>query len=177
MSAQALWLKHRPLAVSIARDFYLPGSELQDVEQEATIALLDAARTYEPERGAFKAWARLVIERRLTSCLRAATRNKQVVLTAAVREIDLPHLHQVADISDGREEIRELLERIARLPDFQRRCVVGIASGLSYPEIDPDVKRVDNALMRARRTLRGTPNRRTSGGKPAKETERSAAPC
>lgn len=42
-----MWEKHRSLATGIARSFYVPGAERQDVEQEALIGLWDAARMAE----------------------------------------------------------------------------------------------------------------------------------
>jgi hypothetical protein len=40
----ALWTKHRHIARIEASEWHLPGSERQDVEQEALIALWQAAR-------------------------------------------------------------------------------------------------------------------------------------
>ncbi len=155
MTVPALWTKHRPLARAIASDFYLPGSERQDVEQEALIGLWEAARTHDDALSPFKVWASIVIRRRLTSCLRAATRHKQLSLTQSVRDYDTPYLHQVSDRVDDREQLRAVLHAIDNdLTEFQRHCVIGVATGLSYPEIDGNIKRVDNALMRARAKLR-----------------------
>lgn len=167
MTPAALWANNQRLAIVIAGAYYLPGSERQDVEQEALIALWRAARTYDPEQGTFRGWARFVINRDLQDCLRTATRKKHAVLSEAVRatarkeDADpaeiverLPHLHQVSDRAESRTEVRDLLRGIRDdLSDLERYCVLGIASGLTYEQMG-GAKTVDNALYRARAKLR-----------------------
>lgn len=154
VSAPALWTKHRNVARAIAKDYFLPGSEGQDVEQEALIALWEAVRAYQPDRGPFRPFAEIVIRRHLNDQVRGATRGKALVLTTSARDLDLPHLHQVTDQCETREEIRRTLANVAALGAWERHCVIGVASGLSYAEIGGDAKRIDNTLFRARRKLR-----------------------
>lgn len=155
----ALWVKHRGLALAIARDFYLPGSERQDVEQEALIALWQACRDHDDSKGSFPMWARVVIKTHLTDCLRRATRGKHGPLNKA-RPLAhrLPCLHQVTDKVEDREQLRLVLHAIEHdLTPVERHCVMGIAAGKTYAEIGRavgDAKAVDNALMRARSKLR-----------------------
>jgi RNA polymerase sporulation-specific sigma factor len=154
MTVIQLWTKNRGLAHMIARDYYIPGADRDDVTQEALIGLWIAARDYDPDKGSFKTFARVVIHRRLTSCLNAATTHRALALTDAARDQDLPHLHQVSDRVEEREELADLLSRIdSELSVFERHCVIGIAFGVSYFELG-EYRRVDNALMRARRKLR-----------------------
>ena len=164
MTTAALWTKHRPLARAISRDFFLPGSETQDVEQEAQIGLWLAARDYDKDKGPFPAFAGLVIRRHMMGCVEAANRGKHRPLNQSVSARDeeggllierLPHLHQVTDVVEDKERLRGVLAAIdSDLTEFERHCVVGIASGLSYLEIDGNTKRVDNALSSAREKLR-----------------------
>lgn len=167
MTAGSLWTKYRPLALRIAGGYYLPGAERQDVEQEALIGLWVASCEWKPDGGAsFTSFARLVITRRLDTCVRLAHRDKHQVLNGSVREfvtddgfsVDaaeaLPCLHQVTDRVEDREQLRAVLRAIEHdLSDLERHCVIGIAQGLSYAEIGLP-SQVDNALMRARRKLR-----------------------
>lgn len=155
------------MARRISREFYFPGGDRDDVEQEALIALWIASRDYEPDRGTFKAFATLVIRRRLASCLKTAGRDKHRPLNLSVRTmVDpdggetrpiaeiLPHLHQVVDVAEGREQLALLTAAIETdLTDFERECVLGIASGYDYLDLGP-YKKVDNALFRARKKLR-----------------------
>lgn len=165
MSAGALWTRNRPLARRIARSFNWPGAEPDDVEQEALIALWEAASTYDPEKGAtFQTFATLVVKRHLADSLRHARTGKHRLLNESVRVFTrdgetgdvgalLPHLHQVSDRVEEREELLRLLTLIALLPEKQRYVVLGVASGLSYAEMG-GAKQVDNRLARARRKLR-----------------------
>ncbi len=167
MTVPALWLKHRGLALAIADGYTLPGSDRDDVRQEALIALWVAATDWRPDGGAsFPTFARMVVRRRLDTCLKLATRRKHEPLNRAVTValdpdgepaaiVDLlPHLHQVTDRVEGREQLAAVIRCIRDdLSAVERRAVVGIASGLSYVEIGP-WKAVDNALARARRKLR-----------------------
>jgi RNA polymerase sigma factor (sigma-70 family) len=168
MSAPALWTKHRPLARHIASHYFIPGSEPEDVEQEALIALWEAASTYNPTKGTtFPTWARLIINRHVQQCVNVARTGRAEYLTRAVREAvnedgkrvpvleNLPHLHQVTDRCEEHEDIRRVLATIANdLTPLERYCVLGIASGLHYSEMHHNPKAVDNAIMRARLKLR-----------------------
>jgi len=154
VTVPALWTKHRRIASAIAATYFIPGADRQDVEQEALIALWEACRSYDPDRGPFQPYAATVIRRRLVDAVKSATRHKALVLTTSARDRDLPHLHQVTDRCETNEEIRQVLEAITRLTAWERHCVIGTASGLTYAEIGGPAKRVDNTLHRARRKLR-----------------------
>lgn len=165
MSTYQLWLKHRRVATLVAREFFIPSFQFEDTEQEAMIALWEAAREFDPEQSSFPTWARFVIRRRLTECLRMETTKKATVLNKSIRVaaqdgelatvIDLlPHLHQVSDRCETREEVARLLRGITRLSDWEQRCVLGIASGLTYRQIGGNPKRIDNTLYKSRAKLR-----------------------
>lgn len=163
--------EYRPLALAIARDYYFPGADADDVRQEAMIALALADRGYDRTRGSFHAFAKAVIHRRLTSALQVATRKKHRVLSEAV---ELETVEQAcwaldpAAIVEGREEALELLRRVREdLNPLQRHCLVASLNGLSHEEIALEVggsetftshgskryPRVYNALYEARRKL------------------------
>jgi len=157
MSAIQLWTKNRSLARKVAGAYFIPGSSREDVIQEAQIALWEAAQDFDPEKGcSFRTFANLVIERQLLDCVKAAGRIKNRFLTEALRDEDiasLPHLHQVTDRCEERDDLRRLVGAINDLSPWERECVIGIASGRSYLEIGSR-KQVDNGLLRARRKLR-----------------------
>lgn len=162
--------RYRPLALSIARDYYLPGSDPDDVRQEAMIALAIADRNFTPERGEFVSFAYVCIRRRLDTALKKATRKKHRVLTEAVplEFNDASWALDPAAIIESREEALELLRRVREdLTPLQRKCLIASANGLSHEEIAQEVggsqtfcrhgrkryPRVYNALYAARRTL------------------------
>lgn len=162
MTPIQLWTRNRKHARTVARRFFLPGADRCDVEQEADIGLWVAARQYEEGHGSsFKHYATIIIERRLVQCVQAANRQKHQTLNLSVRETNeenvtnlLPHLHQVSDRCEEREQVRALLAAIASLTEWEQRCVLGVASGLTYAEIGGPTKRIDNTLQAARRKLR-----------------------
>src|SRR3954451_1063382 len=84
-TAQARILtQYEPMTQSVARRLYLPGSEPQDLAQEARLALLDATRTWDPERGVpFSNFAWLCATREARNALKAARANKHRLLTTA----------------------------------------------------------------------------------------------
>lgn len=165
--APALWTKHRPVAYAIAALYFWPGADRDDVKQEALIGLWIAARDWRPDAGrTFRSFAELVIKRRLATCVKLAKRSKHAPLNDSIRVLvdedgvsdqavdQLPHLHQVADVAEDRERLAAVLRAIdTDLSPLERRCIIGVASGLSYAEIGPQ-KRVENALDKARRKLR-----------------------
>lgn len=130
MSVPALWTKHRPLALMLARDYYLPGADQDDVRQEAMIALWEAARTHDPKRSNFPTWARLVINRHLADCLRVATSKRAAVLNLADRDVLMVSVPVEPD--DYRLEVRAL---------------VGAANGLSQPERAALTRIIDGAPL------------------------------
>jgi RNA polymerase sigma factor (sigma-70 family) len=156
MTAISLYTRHLPLASLIAGEFFRPGYAREDMRQEARLALWTAVRTYDPERGTFPTFARLVIRAHFATLLKSASRDVRKANDYAEGDETLailPHAHQVVDEVMNRETLRILGETIPTLPPFQRECVYGVASGKPYAEIG-DPKAVDNALFRARRTLR-----------------------
>ena len=91
----ALWTKHRPIALGISTEWRIPGLDADDVRQEALIALWEAARCHDREKGPFPAFARLVIGRRMRDLLQAATRQKRTAVLVEWEEPVGPDLETV----------------------------------------------------------------------------------
>lgn len=150
MTTAALWTKHRSLAHSIATLYFLPGSERQDVEQEALIGLWIAARDYDPARGAFPAFAACVIHRRLKTLVTRANAGKHRVLTDASRvEFELDGRDATVASVVAREELELVCAGLADMTELERDAVCAYVGG-TYDSKD---KRTENALTRARRKL------------------------
>lgn len=162
MTVASLFTRHRPLATRVARDFYLPGSEHQDVEQEALIGLWDAAQRFNGT-GDFKAFAGMVIRRRLSSVLRAALAEKHRPLTRSVRvtrdddtgeHVDyveiLPSTDDPVAVLLAREQWERLCVAARTLTPVEREALELAIAGEPYAQS----KRLDNAAVRARRKLR-----------------------
>lgn len=118
----SLWTKHRPLAARVAAGYRIPGLERQDVEQEAMVALWNAARTYNPDAGAkFTTWAERVIRARLVDVLRTATRQCRHAPLVDLGEIAAP------DNEEARQRLRSIRGSAARTHSART------ASGRSMP--------------------------------------------
>jgi RNA polymerase sigma factor (sigma-70 family) len=146
-----IWTQHRQLALSIANQYWVPGAERQDVEQEALIALWVAARDFDG-RGTFAGFARMVIRRRLYSMLRNAGRHHAQVLTEAERDDNL--------LIDGRDDVhrnavaRERLAAIlATVPTLTARERDGLEAHLNGRVYSHD-RRLINGIQGARRKMR-----------------------
>lgn len=159
----ALIQDHRRIAYAIAREFHLPGSDRDDVDQEALIALWLAAAAHNPARGPFAPFARLVIRRRLTTALKLANREKHKPLTLAVRHTlnDEGEPSGIADllgsdvtdphrIAVGRETLAAVCAAHATLTDLEREALRRSLNGIPYSHD----KQLDNAQHRAVSKLR-----------------------
>ena len=80
----------------IARRLYLPGGDHDDLAQEARIGLVDAVRTWDPERGVpFSNFAWLCATREARNAVDAARAHKHHLLTTA-RPARRPRSHRDA---------------------------------------------------------------------------------
>ena len=152
------------LADRMARGWYLPGADADDVRQVARIAAWESTRCYRPELGTTpRAFAALVIGRRLREALTAARRRKHGPLTDAVTvalDADGDQVTVLELIPDPRTDVAELVEQRDRLgrvtaalgdlTELERATLVEVTSGRLAATAS---KSVDNALQRARRKL------------------------
>jgi RNA polymerase sporulation-specific sigma factor len=170
-----LVMRLRPLAYSIAREFYLPGGDADDVRQEALVGLLSGIRTWRPDGGmALKSFVALAVRRQLITALKGANRQKHRPLDESRRAVAnadgeiIPILDVLeAPGTDAFEQLaaRDELRRLGRdlrvsLSAMEARCLILWANGASYRQIeemtDADSwKAVDRAIQRARWKLAG----------------------
>jgi RNA polymerase sporulation-specific sigma factor len=169
MSEAELVAAHAGLARGIAHrlGWYLPGAEIEDLEQEALLALLVAARDYRSSGGCpFAAFAAIVVRRRLSDALEWANSRRQAPLTEARRHFrnsegeelelaeQLPDPIGLEQLLEAREELRRLLDAARALTELERRATLGLAGGYSYEELGGPPRRLDNAIQRGRSKLR-----------------------
>lgn len=148
-TAPALFAANTRIAHAIARTYRIPGQDWQDTQQEALIALWEAARMFEPAHGTrFPNFARQVIERRLADALKGALRGKQLVLTHAVREYDTASHDDVCLAVLQRERVRLLVGASKRLSATERVTLRRIVNGTPYTG-----KQDDCARQKVRHTL------------------------
>lgn len=170
-----------PRVVAYARrlGWFLPGSEPEDLEQEALFGLLRACRTYKPERGPFESFAFECVRRWLVWTLRRDNTHRSSVLTLAQRSVRnedgeevaidefLPdRLSDPARLAEGREQLRAIVDAAPSLTELEARAVFGQMAGFDYRELSggregtldtrgkPRWRDLDNAMQRGRQKLR-----------------------
>lgn len=148
-----------PLAYRIAARFYLPGSDRDDVQQEALIGLWKALRDFNGS-GVKAAFLAMAVNRHLATKVKQAGRDKHRPLNEAIR-VALDEDGETVPIvdllegqrSEGGSAANQLVAMRLLLTPLERRAVVGVACGMAYAELG-EFRSVDNALQRARRKLR-----------------------
>ena len=128
-------LEYAPIVRGISREFFWPGADREDVQQEAWLALIEA----KPEN---RALASVVIRRRLIDRLRYHDHRPQFAA-----EVDTADSETVHDIVERREMLRLILA--VDLTDLER-----VALGRVIREEPLTSKSDDNARQRARARLR-----------------------
>lgn len=168
--------RYRTLAASKARNYFLLGSDADDVVQEAMIGLYQAVRDYDPTRSpSFRAFAELCMTRSILTAIRASHRFKHSPLTSSLsldspstapgtEGLTLADLVPAVESDDpahtviSAQQLRALQEHVDQvLSDLEAQVLRHHMEGKSYDEIaamlQRHVKSVDNALQRIKRKL------------------------
>jgi RNA polymerase sporulation-specific sigma factor len=160
---------HAELAVRIARrlGYRLPGGDVEDLYQEALLALLAAVRSYREASGVpFPAFAAIVVRRRLAAAVQESLAGKHRPLNESLRSCNsegrevavdgfLPAATSFEQLLEAREHLGRLLAAVPRLSELERRAVFGLAAGYGRAELVGDRwKQLDNAAQRGRAKLR-----------------------
>lgn len=169
--------EHKGLVASLAKSFYFPGGDFDDVFQEGCIGLYKAVRDYKPNEGAsFDTFASIVVKRHLMTAVKGATTKKMEVLSKSYRfeqvlesdtgSKDTPLGDFVAvdndtplDILVAHEDSLRAYRHVNRfLSPLEKKILVLHMDNFSYNEICEALgcgfKSVDNALARIRRKVR-----------------------
>ena len=145
----------------LCRQFFLPGADREDLEQEAMLGFAQAVADYQPGRGVvFTEYAMMCMRNAVVASVRKATRNKHQLLNQAC---SLEPLMAAASRQAGPEEVvanRSLLcslfEQLREnLSSLELTALIRRAEGVTVREIaralDVAEKNVENALFRARK--------------------------
>ena len=167
------WVRH------VARCFRLPGGDSDDLEQQVRLAILDAARDWDPQRRVpFRAFAWICAVRAAQMAVKSALAGKHRPVNQALALTGaglggLPLAETIADTTRpdddplakaiAREELERILTRLDMLSPFEREFLALSLNGCEYSEIaarlGASLRAVNNALQRARRKLHGLPPR------------------
>ncbi|MBQ8886049.1 MAG: sigma-70 family RNA polymerase sigma factor [Clostridia bacterium] len=163
-ATEELLIKYASLVRGIARRYFLPGGETEDLIQEGVIGLYGAIGDYDAEgenRMSFRNFAMLCVERKIMDAVRRSKRKKSAPLNGYVSLIGSEGELPVESPEEGvirQENAREFLRKMSRvLSDFEFRVITLYMDGASCAEIcemtGKDSKSVDNAIQRSRRKL------------------------
>ena len=84
-----LFRLYRPRIFKIARQYFVPGWDRDDLLQEGTIGFFKAVRDFKEDRGSFSAFVDLCVRRQVITFIKTATRQKHASLNHA-RSLDAP---------------------------------------------------------------------------------------
>lgn len=153
--------KYIPLIKARAHCFQNRCLEAEDLISEGFLGLLNAIRSYNPEKGSFSAFASVCISNKMKS---AVAKSSDGLVMMSAEELS------VEEISDGnpntedliilKEQNNEMLKQVETLLSEREREVFYLyLSAYSYSQIaerlNISVKSVDNAITRAKSKLRG----------------------
>ncbi|MFZ0435002.1 MAG: sigma-70 family RNA polymerase sigma factor [Chthoniobacterales bacterium] len=158
---EQLFESHLDLALKIARSISIIGHNVDEREQEARIALWNAANAFDPARGNFEPFASTVIRNRLLNTLSKAARRAEVeslILDAPVshesvegesrKETTIPSPEASPLLEAERNDIRVILrEGMSSLTPGQQEVLQSYAEGNKYAEIARE-KGVSKAAVR-----------------------------
>jgi RNA polymerase sporulation-specific sigma factor len=171
----ALIRRYQSQARVEARQYYLPGGTLEDLQQEALIALYQAASGYDHSKAvSFRTFASACMRNRIIQTLRGARRRKHLVLTEAQslsHEGNDDEEEWTLDVASPELDPAEAVVTAAWAEEFKQRFLTGLSqfetsvavlyvSGITQSEIaammggSVKVKSVDNALSRVKRKAR-----------------------
>ncbi|MDT8903409.1 sigma-70 family RNA polymerase sigma factor [Anaeroselena agilis] len=169
--------EYKGLVRAMAKKFYFPGSDREDVIQEGMMGLYKAALAYKPDgRTSFRSFAAMVINRHLITALKTARRGKALVLTSAerlenrVQEDRYAHIKEVGEIIPGaatdplatiiaEEEAATFIRRLKKvLSPLEMEVLQCRLAGYTIQETAATLARspkaVDNALTRIKNKFR-----------------------
>lgn len=166
LSFESVYTLYLPLIDSMTenyrRRFDLTDAECEDLRQEATIALYNAALSYKNDRGvSFGLYAKICIKNRIVSCIRR--RNGTSVRTESIENSDA----DIPDSSDfspekliiSKESMTDLRKRISlSLTELESSVFDLCLSAVSYDDMASALgipkKSIDNAMQRIKAKLR-----------------------
>jgi RNA polymerase sporulation-specific sigma factor len=167
--------RHRRLAASMRRSYFLVGADREDVEQEAMIGLVKAIRDYRPGAASFRVFAEVCVTRQVASAIKAATRHKHraldgylsltpdggsdpggaPALAQALRRCSAPDPVDHVVVAERTAALAVAVRAV--LSAFEAEVLGRHLEGWTYAEVAEhlgrDLKAVDNALQRARRKV------------------------
>lgn len=158
-NSTALFQAHAGLAAKLSKSFPIHGFQAQEVEQEALIALWQAACKYDPSKGAFEPFATVLIRNQLRNVFHKAKRDGARAESLSLWALeDDGEVGSVADtlvepsagplLEAERADIRGILQdELRALREQQKDVLLRHAEGHTFSEI-ARAKGVSKAAVR-----------------------------
>lgn len=152
--------RYLPLIIKTAKE-YCPQNLVEDAVQEATFALYQAVKDFEPEKSSFSAFALLCIKRSVLSQVRKMGAQKNIPnnMLSSIEELQVADNNSPEDIFIEKENYKTLTDNIElRLSSLEYNVLQFFLAGKTYSQIAKSLKltekSVDNALSRIRKKLK-----------------------
>lgn len=171
-AASELFFRYEPIIKSIASNYFVPGADSDDVEQEGRMGLFKAMLNYDAERSnKFRPFALMCIRQQILTAMKTAHRKKNTPLNSYIsldKPVDEHEDESRLPVSDENNpeaifidrESRETMDYIidTSLNDSERQILNYYIKGCTYKEIadiiGKNAKAVDNAIQSIKRKLR-----------------------
>lgn len=173
MATDYLFNKYSGFINMKASNYFMAGSEHDDLIQEGYIGLYKAIKAYDSEKeNTFKSFANLCVERQIITAIKSSNRQKHIPLNQSLslsgstyednNELSLldvlndKFVEDPLDTLTNKERLDTLRKKIDdNLSDFEKQVIELHVQGLSYVDIaqklDSTTKSVDNAIQRIRK--------------------------
>ncbi len=165
--------KYRPLIISIAKKmikYCNGGVDMNDLIQEGMLGLNSAINSYRDDKDAnFGTYAKLCIERRISSLVKSTQTNKNKILNESIsieQDDDINYDRFLADNSNdpavkiiNNDYQKDILIKLdSRLTPLEKQVLELRKNNFDYKEIaeilEKDKKSIDNALQRIKAKLK-----------------------
>ena len=159
---EELFIKYKPIVLSIARRFFLSGGETEDLVQEGMCGLYSAVTGFKVESGSFSAYANRCIHNRIVDAVKLSNGAKHSALNnfLPIMEVGSSWISSTSPEDEviGREGKSEILQKMSKaLSSLEFKAIIMYTDGLSMAEISSalgkNTKSIDNAINRAKNKL------------------------
>lgn len=137
ISPEALSAVYLPRVLRFALMVSPPGTEPEDVAQEAMVTALSRLASFDPSRGPLEAWLWRIVVSRARDAGRASRRSELLLeRLLSLREEGPAVVLSAESLALGRLRDQDLIQALRRLPRRHRTVVaLRYGAGLSFPEI------------------------------------------
>lgn len=169
--------KYKGLVLNQARSLFLIGADKEDLLQEGMIGLYKAVREYEPDKGAFRNFAKTVVRQQMCNAIKMSMTQKNIPLneyislytpltkeasysdeTVLMDTMEASGVSNPEDFIIDKENVSMIEYGLGKLlSPFEKSVYNLYVAGIDYRQIAVKLNRtpksIDNALQRIRNKL------------------------